>query len=219
MGLNGAMVTPVDAGRGTLKEAVSETVRECAGRLPDSVLACVGGGSNTMGTFAEFLDDEDIDLYAVEAGGSSLSVDEQEGVAPNSASLSIGEEGVLHGANTLVLQDRNSQIMKSYSVSAGLDYAGVGLELASLVGRGRVQAGNVGDDAALEGFHCLSRLEGIIPALETAHAFGYWEAAADELGEVVITNVSGHGDKDFNTVIEETDRRDLDNASEMDVFE
>jgi tryptophan synthase beta chain len=177
-----------------------------------------------MGAFAKFLDDP-VDLYAVEAGGSSLDVDEAAGVAPNSASLSTGTEGVLHGARTKVLQDTYGQIMESHSVSAGLDYAGVGPELADLVDSGRVTAVNVGDDAALEAFHRVSQLEGIIPALETAHAFGYLEAQAGpeadgdtDLGEVVVVNVSGRGDKDLESVIEETDKRDLDNAPEMDVF-
>jgi tryptophan synthase beta chain len=259
MRLNGAEVTPVTAGRGTLKEAISETMRdwastvetthyvigsivgpspfpamvrdfqaviseeareqtrEKAGRLPDTVLACAGGGSNTMGAFANFVDDA-VDLYAVEAGGSSLSVDEEAGVAPNSASLSTGEEGVLHGARTKVLQDTDGQIMESHSVSAGLDYAGVGPELAHLVDTGRVHAVNVDDDAALEAFHRLSQDEGVIPALETAHAFGYLETHHDELGDVVVVNVSGRGDKDLETVIEETMERDLDVAPDMSVF-
>jgi tryptophan synthase beta chain len=257
---NGAEVTPVTTGRGTLKEAISETmrdwartvedthyvigsvvgpapfpamvrdfqaliseeareqVRERAGRLPDAVLACAGGGSNTMGTFHHFTDDGSVDLYAVEAGGSSLSVDESAGVAPNSASLSTGEEGVLHGARTKVLQDSDGQIMESHSVSAGLDYAGVGPELAHLVDEGRVAAVNVDDDAALEAFHRLSQDEGVIPALETAHAFGYLEEHADELGDLVVVNVSGRGDKDLETVIEETAERDLPVAPDMSVF-
>jgi tryptophan synthase beta chain len=261
MRINGAEVTPVTVGRGTLKEAISETMRdwatnvedthyvigsvvgphpfpsmvrdfqaviseearrqlrEQAGTLPDSVLACAGGGSNTMGAFAEFLDDPEVSLYAVEAGGSSLSVDEEAGVAPNSASLSTGTEGVLHGARTRVLQDRDGQIMESHSVSSGLDYAGVGPELAHLVDEGRVEAVNVGDRAALESFHRLSQTEGVIPALETAHAFAYLEAHADELGETVLVNVSGRGDKDLEAVIEETDRTDVENAPDMSVFD
>jgi tryptophan synthase beta chain len=260
MRINGAEVNPVTAGRGTLKEAISETMRdwattventhyvigsvvgpapfpamvrdfqaviseeireqiqEKAGRLPDSVLACAGGGSNTMGTFHHFTDDEDVGLYAVEAGGSSLSVDEETGVAPNSASLSTGDEGVLHGARTKVLQDTDGQIMESHSVSAGLDYAGVGPELAHLVDTGRVDAVNVDDDIALEAFHRLSQDEGVIPALETAHAFGYLEEHHDELGELVVVNVSGRGDKDLETVIEETMGRDLDIAPDMSIF-
>jgi tryptophan synthase beta chain len=260
MRTNGAAVKPVTTGRGTLKEAISETMREWSrtvehthyvigsvvgphpfpamvrefqsviseeareqsretfGQLPDAVLACAGGGSNTMGTFANFVDDEAVDLYAVEAGGSSLSVDQEEGVAPNSASLSTGEEGVLHGARTKVLQDGDGQIMESHSVSAGLDYAGVGPELAHLVDTDRVEAVNVPDDVALEAFHRLSQTEGIIPALETAHAFGYLEQT-DDLGEYVLLNVSGRGDKDLETVIEQTRDRELSNAPDLSIFE
>ncbi len=258
--INGAEVNPVTAGRGTLKEAISETMRDWSqsventhyvigsvvgpapfpamvrdfqsvisaeareqiqdkyGALPDSVLACAGGGSNTMGTFHEFVDDGGVGLYAVEAGGSSLSVDEEAGVAPNSATLSTGDEGVLHGARTKLLQDSNGQIMESHSISAGLDYAGVGPELAYLVDENRVEAVNIGDDAALTAFHRLSQDEGIIPALETAHAFGYLEEHHDSLGECIIVNVSGRGDKDLETVIEETANRDLPIAPDMDLF-
>jgi len=261
MRINGAEVTPVDVGRGTLKEAISETMRDWAttverthyvigsivgpapfpamvrdfhrviseetrrqareqyGRLPDTVLACAGGGSNTMGIFADFVDDEDVDLVAVEAGGSSLDVDEERGVAPNSASLSTGTEGVLHGARTKLLQSEEGQIMESHSVSSGLDYAGVGPELSHLVDEGRVAAANVDDDAALEAFHRLSQAEGIIPALESAHALAYLEETDRDLGEFVVVNVSGRGDKDLEAAIEETDRRDIPNAPEMEVFE
>ena len=260
MRTNEAAVNPVTTGRGTLKEAISETMRDWAqsvetthyvigsvvgphpfpsmvrdfqsvisrearkqvqretGRLPDSVLACAGGGSNTMGTFEAFRDDGDVDLVAVEAGGSSLRVDEEAGIAPNSASLSTGEEGVLHGARTKLLQDSDGQIMESHSVSAGLDYAGVGPELAHLVATGRVDAVSVNDRAALEAFHRLSRDEGIIPALETAHAFAYLHEHHEELGDVVVVNVSGRGDKDLETVVEETNNRDLDDAPDMSVF-
>jgi tryptophan synthase beta chain len=261
MRLNGAEVTPVTIGRGTLKEAISETMRdwatnvedthyvigsvvgphpfpamvrdfqrviseeareqtrEKAGCLPDSVLTCAGGGSNTMGLFAEFVDDESVDLYAVEAGGSSLEVDETAGVAPNSATLSTGSEGILHGSRTRILQDGDGQIMESHSVSAGLDYAGVGPELADLVDRGRVHAVNVHDDRAIEGFHRFSQLEGVIPALESAHAVAYIEEHHDELGEVILLNVSGRGDKDLETVLEETHERDIEVAPDMDTFE
>jgi tryptophan synthase beta chain len=171
-----------------------------------------------MGTFANFVDDSDVALYAVEAGGSSLSVDEEKGVAPNSASLSTGDEGVLHGARTKLLQDSHGQIMESHSVSAGLDYAGVGPELAHLVDEERVQAVNVDDDAALDAFHRLSQEEGIIPALESSHALGFLHEHHDELGESVVVNVSGRGDKDLETVIEETSKRDLDSAPDLSVF-
>jgi len=260
MRLNGSEITPVTTGRGTLKEAISETMRDWAtnvedthyvigsivgphpfpsmvrdfhsvisketrrqlreqtGGLPDAVLACAGGGSNTMGMFADFVDSEGVELYAVEAGGSSLEVDEETGVAPNSASLSTGDEGVLHGARTKLLQDTDGQIMESHSVSSGLDYAGVGPELAHLVDEGRVNAVNVDDDSALEAFHRLSQLEGVIPALETAHAFGYLEEHHEELGETIVLNVSGRGDKDLQTVIEETEQRDIEGAPSMAEF-
>jgi tryptophan synthase beta chain len=260
MKLNGSDVKPVTAGRGTLKEAISETMRDWAasvetthyvigsivgphpfpvmvrdfhaviseeirsqsrdqiGELPDAVVACAGGGSNTMGAFAHFIDDESVDLVAVEAGGSSLSVDEEAGVAPNSASLSTGDEGVLHGARTKLLQDSSGQIMESHSISSGLDYAGVGPELAHLVDEDRVTPVAVDDDAALEGFHRLSNTEGIIPALETAHAFGYLEEYQDDLSGTVVVNVSGRGDKDLQAAIEETEARDVPNAPDMSMF-
>ncbi len=260
MRLNGAEINPVDVGRGTLKEAISETLRDWAqsvetthyvigsvvgphpypglvrefqsvigreakrqfreevGGLPDAVVACAGGGSNTMGGMDAFVDDPEVALHAVEAGGSSLDVDEEAGVAPNSATLTTGTEGVLHGSRTKVLQDQFGQILESHSVSAGLDYAGVGPELAHLVDEGRVTAAAVDDDAAIEAFHRLSQDEGIIPALETAHAFGYLEEQGDALGDSVVVVVSGRGDKDLETVIEESLEREPELAPEMDVF-
>ena len=261
MRMNGAEVNPVDAGSGTLKEAINETMRDWAttverthyvigsvvgphpfpqmvrdfqsvigeeareqiqakaGRLPDSVVACAGGGSNTMGTFHAFVPDNDVDLYAVEAGGSSLEIDEDAGLAPNSATLSTGTDGVLHGAMTKLLQSTEGQIVESHSVSAGLDYAGVGPELAHLVETGRVTPASVDDEAALNGFHRLSRLEGIIPALESSHALGYLEEAHEDLGDLVVVNVSGRGDKDLETVLEETEKRDLAAAPDVEVFD
>ncbi|ELY89559.1 tryptophan synthase subunit beta [Natrialba hulunbeirensis JCM 10989] len=260
MRMNGAEVNPVDAGSGTLKEAINETMRdwattverthyvigsivgphpfprlvrdfqsvisaearkqvqEQAGRLPDSVVACAGGGSNTMGAFHEFVPDSSVDLYAVEAGGSSLEIDQDEGLAPNSATLSTGTDGVLHGAMTKLLQTADGQIVESHSVSAGLDYAGVGPELSHLVDTGRVTPASVDDDAALNAFHRLSNLEGIIPALESSHALGFLEEAHEELGDLVVVNVSGRGDKDLETVLEETEKRDLDAAPDVEVF-
>ncbi len=260
MRLNGSEVNPVSAGRGTLKEAINETMRdwatnvedthyvigsvvgphpfpemvrtfqsviseeardqvlEKAGRLPDSVVACAGGGSNTMGAFHEFVDDGSVDLFAVEAGGSSLAVDEETGVAPNSASLSTGTEGVLHGARTKLLQDSDGNVVESHSVSSGLDYAGVGPELAHLVDIDRVTPATVDDDDALEAFHLLSQEEGIIPALESAHAVAFARGNPEQLGELTVINVSGRGDKDLESVIEETEQRELSNAPSMDVF-
>ncbi|WP_135825500.1 tryptophan synthase subunit beta [Halorussus ruber] len=202
-----------------ISEEAREQVRDRAGRLPDSVVACAGGGSNTMGAFHEFVGDDEVDLVAVEAGGSELTIDEEEDLAPHSASLSTGEEGVLHGARTKLLQNRDGQILESHSVSAGLDYSGVGPELAYLADEGRVTPVNVGDDAALEAFHRLSKLEGIIPALESSHALAYLEANPESLGDLVVVNVSGRGDKDLDTVIEESDKRNLDAAPSMEVFE
>ena len=261
MRLNGATVTPVDVGRGTLKEAISETMRDWArtvesthyvigsvvgphpypamvrdfqavigreakrqladeiGGLPDAVVACAGGGSNAMGTFAPFVDEESVTLHAVEAGGSALGVDESAGVAPNSATLSIGTRGVLHGSHTKVLQDRDGQIMESHSVSAGLDYAGVGPELAHLVDIGRMEAAPIDDEAALDAFHRLSQTEGIIPALETAHAFGYLDAHGRELGDTILVTVSGRGDKDLETVVEASHRRGIDVGFDLSVFD
>lgn len=260
MRLNDAQVNPVDVGRGTLKEAISQTMRDWAksvetthyvigsvvgphpfpkmvrdfqsvisrearrqtreqtDQLPSSVIACAGGGSNTMGAFHHFVEDDDVSLYAVEAGGSSLDVDEERGVAPNSASLTTGTEGVLHGARTRILQDSHGQIMESHSVSAGLDYAGVGPELAHLVESGHVTPATVDDDAALSAFHRLSQTEGIIPALETAHAIAWLEEATPEqLGDRVVLIISGRGDKDLETVLEETAERDIP-GPDMDVF-
>lgn len=172
-----------------------------------------------MGAFHHFIPEADVSLVAVEAGGSGLEIDEDAGVAPHSASLSTGDPGVLHGARTRVLQDTNGQIAESHSVSAGLDYAGVGPELAHLAESDRVTTATVDDTGALEAFHRLSRLEGIIPALESAHALGYLETAGSALGDVVIVNVSGRGDKDLETVIEESTERELAEAPELDVFD
>lgn len=214
-----------------ISEEAREQAREQLGQLPEAVIACAGGGSNTMGAFHNFVDDEDVGLYAVEAGGSGLGVEEAEEYAPNSASLGTGSVGVLHGAKTKLLQTGEGQIVESHSVSAGLDYAGVGPELAYLVDEDRVTPVNVDDDAALAAFHRLSREEGIIPALESSHAVAYLEhyasrsdaehASGDEprAGDgPVIVNVSGRGDKDLDTVIEESAKRDLDEAPDMEVF-
>jgi tryptophan synthase beta chain len=235
-----------------ISEEAREQVVEKTGGLPDAVVACAGGGSNTMGAFHHFVSaeprsaerssgrsprdgDEDVGLYAVEAGGSGLGFDEGAGVAPNSASLSTGSDGVLHGAKTRLLQSREGQILESHSVSAGLDYSGVGPELAHLAETGRVTPVTAGDDEALEAFHRLSTLEGIIPALESSHALAYLERAArsaadgsrgsspresaDDLDGTIIVNLSGRGDKDLDTVIEESEKRGIENAPAMEVFD
>jgi len=171
-------------------------ILEKEGRLPDSIVACAGGGSNAMGAFYPFLRD-DVDLFAVEAGGKGLKKTEK--VAYHSASLCAGEEGVLHGARTKILQNEYGQILESHSIAPGLDYSGVGPELAHLVDTGRVKARNTSDEEALDAFHMLSRLEGIVPALESAHAIAYLQKA-DDVGQLVVVNLSGRGDKDVETV-------------------
>jgi len=174
-------------------------ISEAEGRLPDSIVACVGGGSNAMGIFAPFLKD-DVRLLAVEAGGRGPGKTDK--IADNGASLGYGTDGVLHGALTKILQDPYGQILESYSVAAGLDYPGVGPELAYLAETGRVHPRMADDKTAIRGFRALSRLEGIIPALESAHAIGYAMSEPDALGELTIINVSGRGDKDLATVMD-----------------
>ena len=169
------------------------------GRLPDSIVACVGGGSNAMGIFAPFLKD-DVKLVAVEAGGRGLTLGKK--IADNGASLGCGTDGILHGALTKILQDPYGQILESYSVAAGLDYPGVGPELAYLAEKGRVTPKMADDKTAIKGFKALSRLEGIIPALESAHAVGHVLNEPDDLGEIVVINISGRGDKDLTTVMD-----------------
>jgi tryptophan synthase beta chain len=181
------------------KEAREQILRE-AGRLPDSIVACVGGGSNAMGIFAPFLKHVNVKLIAVEAGGRGLALREK--IADNGASLGCGTDGVLHGALTKILQDPYGQILESYSVAAGLDYPGVGPELAYLAETGRVTPKMADDRTAIEGFRALSRLEGIIPALESAHAIGYVLKEPQPLGDLAIINVSGRGDKDLATVMD-----------------
>ena len=170
---------------------------EDAGKLPDVVVACVGGGSNAIGTFADFIDDEGVRLVGAEAGGSGL----EEGTL-NSATLSLGTPGVLQGAMTYVLQTKEGQTAKTNSISAGLDYPGVGPEHAFLKDSGRAEYVAVTDKEALEGFETLCKYEGIIPALETSHAVYSTLQIAKELGKDkdVLVNLSGRGDKDMPTV-------------------
>jgi tryptophan synthase beta chain len=162
------------------------------GRLPDRVVACVGGGSNAIGSFAAFLDDASVELIGVEAGGRGP------GLGDNAATLATGRPGILHGASSYVLQDGHGQIAATHSVSAGLDYPGVGPEHAQLKDSGRVRYVAVGDTEALEAFFLLTRSEGILPALEPAHALA-WVAANPHPGITLVT-LSGRGDKDIHTV-------------------
>jgi len=178
-------------GRELREQALAEI-----GRLPEAVLACVGGGSNAMGTFAGFLDDAEVDLIGVEAGGEGLES------GRHAASLSAGRVGVLHGARTYLLQDDDGQVSETHSVSAGLDYPGVGPEHAHLKDTRRASYIAVTDQQALEAFHLLAKLEGILPALEPAHAvFAAVETARALKGdEAVVVTLSGRGDKDVLTV-------------------
>ncbi|MDR7415241.1 MAG: tryptophan synthase subunit beta [Armatimonadota bacterium] len=173
-----------------------QQVLEREGRLPDAVVACVGGGSNAMGLFWAFLPDEAVRLVGVEAGGHGV----QSG--RHAASLVAGSPGVLHGAYTYVLQDEAGQVLGTHSVSAGLDYPGVGPEHAYLKETGRAQYVAVTDEEALEAFHLLARTEGILPALEPAHAIAYLRHLAPQLGRdgVIVVGLSGRGDKDIDTV-------------------
>jgi tryptophan synthase beta chain len=180
-----------------------EQILNSEGRLPDAVAACVGGGSNAMGIFSGFLND-DVKLIAVEAGGRGTSSGRK--IADHGACLNLGEDGVLHGAMTKILQDPYGQILESYSLAAGLDYPGVGPELAHLVEVGRVTPAIADDAAALAGFRRLSVLEGIIPALESAHAVGFALNDPEALGEISIINLSGRGDKDLATVMDHEGR-------------
>ena len=235
MKLLGARVAPVEAGARTLKEAVSEAIRdwvanvatthyvigsavgpapfpalvrdlqrvigdearaqllELEGRLPDRVIACVGGGSNAIGTFAAFVGDPEVELVGVEAAGEGLDTQR------HSAPLTTGARGVLHGAMSAVLQDEEGQILEAHSVSAGLDYPGSGPEHAHLRDSGRVRYVAVPDGEAIAAFRRLSELEGIIPALEPAHAIAW--LLANKAPGVQLVTLSGRGDKDLDEVL------------------
>ena len=177
-----------------------EQVPEMAGRQPDAVLACVGGGSNAIGIFHAFIPDEAVRLIGVEAAGHGLET------GKHSATLCAGRSGVLHGNRTYLLQDDNGQIIETHSISAGLDYPGVGPEHAWLKDSGRAEYVAVTDDEALEAFHKLCRLEGIIPALESSHALAYAAKIAPRMrkDQILLVNLSGRGDKDMHTVAEKS---------------
>jgi tryptophan synthase beta chain len=168
----------------------------CEGRLPDAIVACVGGGSNAMGMFYPFIEDADVRLYGVEAGGRSNQIGE------HAATLSYGSPGVMHGMLTYLLQNRDGQISHVHSVSAGLDYPGVGPEHAFLKESGRVQYTSMTDAEALQGMALLSKTEGIIPALESAHAIAYSVKLAKKMqpGQTLVICLSGRGDKDMEAV-------------------
>jgi tryptophan synthase beta chain len=171
-----------------------QQVVELEGRLPDEIVACVGGGSNAIGIFAPFLGDESVKLTGVEAAGEGLDS------GRHGASIERGERGVLHGSMSYILQDEYGQILEAHSISAGLDYPGVGPEHSWLHDEGRVTYDSVTDRQALDAFVLLSETEGIIPALESAHAIAHVLAKAEQYtgDDLVVVNLSGRGDKDVH---------------------
>jgi len=173
-----------------------EQMPKIAGRQPDAILACVGGGSNAMGIFYPYIPHENVKLVGVEAGGLGIST------GKHAASLTGGSPGVLHGNRTYLLQDADGQIQETHSISAGLDYPGVGPEHAWLKDTGRAEYVTITDDEALNAFHLLCRLEGIIPALESSHAVAHALRIAPTMGRdrILLVNLSGRGDKDMQTV-------------------
>jgi tryptophan synthase beta chain len=177
-----------------------EQMQALVGRQPDALLACVGGGSNAMGLFYPYIEDQDVRLIGIEAAGHGLET------GKHAATLRTGKPGVLHGNRTYLLQDENGQIVETHSISAGLDYPGVGPEHAWLKDSGRAEYVSVTDDEALQAFHDLCRLEGIIPALESSHALAYASKMAPRLPKtaLLLVNLSGRGDKDMHTVAEKS---------------
>ena len=237
MRLLGADVVAVNAGSRTLKDAVSEAMRDWVGniadthyllgsalgphpyprmvrdfqsvigreareqilaqegKLPDTIIACVGGGSNAIGIFSGFVNDKDVALIGVEAGGTAIASGE------HAARFAGGKPGIFQGMKTYILQDNDGQASPTHSVSAGLDYTGVGPEHAWLHDLKRATYTNVNDDEAVAAFHLLARTEGIIPALESSHAIAYTIKAAPAMkGKTIIVNLSGRGDKDIGII-------------------
>jgi tryptophan synthase beta chain len=181
-----------------LQKVIGEEAREqilsLEGRLPDAIVACVGGGSNAMGIFHPFVGETGVRLVGVEAAGRGVATGE------HSATLSAGQPGVLHGALSMLIQTEDGQVQPTHSISAGLDYPGVGPEHSFLAEHGLASYETATDDQALEAFGLLARTEGILPALEPAHAIAWTVRNASSLGDVVIVNLSGRGDKDVDTV-------------------
>jgi tryptophan synthase beta chain len=173
-----------------------EQILSAEQRLPDALVACVGGGSNAMGLFYPFIGDQEVAMYGVEAAGEGINT------RRHAASLCAGEVGVLHGQRSYLLEDEHGQVIETHSISAGLDYPGVGPEHAWLKDSGRAHYVAVTDDDALEGFYALTRNEGILPALESSHAIAYAGKLAKTLGteKIIVINLSGRGDKDVHTI-------------------
>ncbi len=181
------------------KEAKKQFADQVGG-LPDALVACVGGGSNAIGLFHEFIDDTSVEIYGVEAAGYGL----EKGPSAHAAPLCAGSVGVLHGNRTYLMEDENGQIIEGHSISAGLDYPGVGPEHAYLKDSGRAKYVAITDEEALDAFHTLTKVEGILPALESSHAVAYAIKLAQGLTQDkhIIVNLSGRGDKDIHTVAE-----------------
>jgi tryptophan synthase beta chain len=175
---------------------IKQQIREIEGNMPNAVVACVGGGSNAIGSFYTFLDNKDVVLYGIEAGGKGIKS------GKHSASLAAGSEGILHGMFTCLLQDECGQVVETHSISAGLDYPGVGPEHAMLKDVKRARYAASTDQEAIEGFLALSRFEGIIPALEPSHAISYAMKLAEEMkkDDIIVVTLSGRGDKDVEIV-------------------
>lgn len=178
-----------------------EAKQQClaqAGKMPDALLACIGGGSNAIGLFHPFIDDTDVKLIGVEAAGDGIET------GRHSAPLCAGRPGILHGNRTYLMEDDDGEIIETHSISAGLDYPGVGPEHSWLKDIGRAEYVSITDDEAIEGFHALTKMEGIIPALESSHAMAYTLKLAPTMhqDEILIVNLSGRGDKDMHTMAE-----------------
>lgn len=175
-----------------------EQLQTMIGRLPDALVACVGGGSNAIGLFHPFIDDASVKIYGVEAAGDGIET------GRHSVTLGAGQPGVLHGNRTYLVADEHGEILETHSISAGLDYPGVGPEHAWLKDSGRAEYVNVTDDEAVSAFYTLTRMEGIIPALESSHALAYAMKLAPTMGkdQAILVNLSGRGDKDMHTVAE-----------------
>ena len=173
-----------------------QQLNDMTGRLPDALVACVGGGSNAIGLFYPFIDDAGVKMYGVEAAGDGIAT------GRHSAPLCAGRPGVLHGNRTYLMEDDDGEIIETHSISAGLDYPGVGPEHAWLKDIGRVDYVNITDAEALQGFHALTKMEGIIPALESSHALAYTMKLAPTMNQdqILVVNLSGRGDKDMHTM-------------------
>lgn len=178
-------------------EEARKQILEQEGKLPNALVACIGGGSNAMGLFNAFLNDKKVEIYAVEAAGKGLLTDK------HASAIYNGKVGIIHGMKTYIMEDDKGNLKEAYSISAGLDYPGIGPEHAYLYETGRIKYDSITDKEAIEAFKILSRKEGIIPALESSHAISYAIKIAKEYkkDDVIIVNLSGRGDKDINTII------------------